>query len=82
MEVHLSPDIQAKLEQLSSDTGRSKDEFVQDAIAGYFDELARTREMLDSRYDDAKSGKVRMIPSDEVEAHFAAQSRAHRSRRS
>lgn len=82
MEVHLSPDIQAKLDQLASDTGRSKDDFVQDAMAGYFDELARTREMLDRRYDEAKSGKVRMVPGDEVEAHFAAKSAARRSQRS
>ena len=81
MEVHLSPDIQARLDQLASDTGRSKDEFVQDAMAGYFDELARTRETIDRRYDEAKSGKVRMIPGEEVEAHFASKSTAHRSRR-
>lgn len=68
MEVHLSPDIQAKLDRLASNTGRSKDEFVQDAMAGYLDELARTRNMLDSRSDEAKSGNVRMIPADEVEA--------------
>jgi hypothetical protein len=30
-------------------------------MAGYFDELARTREMLNSRYDDFKSGKVKPI---------------------
>lgn len=82
MEVHLSPDIQAKLDRLASDTGRPKDEFVQDAMAGYFDELSRVREMLDSRYDEAKSGSVKLIPGDEVEAHFAAKSAAHHSRRS
>jgi predicted DNA-binding protein len=81
MEVHFSPDIQARLDQLASDTGRSTDEFVRDAMAGYFDELARTREMLDNRYDELKSGKVKPIPANEVEAHFAAKSAAHRSRR-
>ena len=34
------------------------------------DELAVTREMPNSRYDDIKSGKVKLIPGDEVEAHF------------
>ena len=82
MEVHLSPDIQAKLDRLASDTGRAKDDFVQDAMAGYFAELASVRETLDSRYDDLKSGKVKPIPGNEVEAHFAAKSAAHRSRRS
>lgn len=82
MEVHLSPEIQTKLDRLASDTGRAKDEFVQDAMAGYFDELASVREMLDKRYDELKSGKVKPIPGDEVEAHFEAKSAAHPSRRS
>ena len=82
MEVYLSPEIQAKLDRLASDTGRAKDEFVQDAMAGYFDELASVREMLDKRYDELKSGKVKPIPADEVKAHFEAKSAAHPSRRS
>ena len=51
-------------------------------MAGYFDELASVREMLDKRYDELKSGKVKPIPGDEVEAHFEAKSAAHPSRRS
>ena len=82
MEVYLSPEIQAKLDRLASDTGRAKDEFVQDAMAGYFDELASVREMLDKRYDELKSGKVKPIPGDEVEAHLEAKRAAHPSRRS
>ncbi len=68
MEVHFTPDIEARLNQLAAETGRSKDEFVQDAMAGYFDELARVRETLDGRYDDIKSGRVRLIPGDEARA--------------
>jgi hypothetical protein len=30
-------------------------------MAGYFDELAQIRGMLDSRYDDLKSDKVKPI---------------------
>jgi len=45
---------------------------------GYVDELAETRQMLDSRYDDIKSGKVKLIPGDEVEAHFREKSAARR----
>ena len=52
MEVHFTPDIEARLNQLATETGRAKDEFVQDAMAGYFEELAQVRGMLDSRYDD------------------------------
>ena len=61
MEVHLKPDLQAKLVQRAAETGRPADELVEEAIAGYFDELAQVREMLDSRYDDLKSGRVRPI---------------------
>ena len=81
MEIHLTPELQAKLDRLASETGREKNEFVLDAMAGYFDELAQVRETLDSRYDDLKSGKVKPIPGDEIEAYFAAKSAAHRSRR-
>jgi predicted DNA-binding protein len=61
MEVHFTPDIEARLDQLATETGRARDEFVQDAMIGYLDELAQTRKTLDSRYDDLKSGKVKPI---------------------
>ena len=34
---------------------------MQDVVAGYFDELAQTREMLIDRYDNLKSGRVKSI---------------------
>src|ERR1035438_8851385 len=58
MEVHFTAEVQAKLERWTSETGRPANELLQDALAGYFDELASTREMLNSRYDDLKSGRV------------------------
>ena len=61
MEVHFSPEVENRLEQMARDTGRHSDELVQDAVIGYFDELALARDMLDSRYDDLKSGRVQMI---------------------
>ncbi len=61
MEVHFAPDLQDKLDKLAIETGRPPGELVEDVVAGYLDELARTREMLDSRYDDLKSGKVKPI---------------------
>jgi predicted transcriptional regulator len=61
MEVHFAPDLQAKLDQLANETGRPTPELVEDVIAGYVDELAQTREMLNSRYDDLKSGRVKPI---------------------
>jgi hypothetical protein len=47
-------------------------------MAGYFDELARTREMLNSRYDDLKSGRVKPVSRDGLVAHFREKSAAAR----
>jgi len=81
MDVHLNnPDIQAKIDRWVADTGRSPDELIEDAMAGYFEELTQTREMPDSRYDDLKSGKVKPIPGDEVIARLREKSAARRSR--
>lgn len=66
MEVHLAPDVQAKLDQMARDTGRRFDELVEDAVVGLFDELAYTREMLDRRYDDLESGRVKPIDGEEA----------------
>ena len=75
MEVHFKPDVQAELERLARESGRvNADELVQDVVQGYFDELAQAREMLNSRYDDLKSGRVKPIPGDEVEAYFREKS--------
>jgi len=74
MEVHFSPDVEAKLERLAADTGRPANELLQDALAGYLDELAGTREMLDSRYDALKSGRVKPTSGDEVKARLRVRS--------
>jgi predicted DNA-binding protein len=79
MEVHFTPEIQARLDRLAAESGRPKDELVQDAMPGYLDELERTRGMLDSRYDDLKSGKVKPISGDEVIARLREKSAARRS---
>jgi len=72
----------SQLEQWTSDTGRPAEELVEDVMAGYLDEMAQLHATLDSSYDDIKNGKVKLIPGDEVEAHFAAKGAALRSRRS
>jgi predicted transcriptional regulator len=61
MEVHLRPETESRLQELAAKTGRAPDELVEDAMAGYLQELTETREMLDSRYDDIKSGRVKPI---------------------
>jgi hypothetical protein len=78
MEVHFAPDLQAKIDQLVIETGYAPDKLVEDAMAGYVAELAETREMLNSRYDDLKSGRVKPIAGDEIEAYFREKSAAAR----
>ena len=79
MEVHFAPGTEKKLKDLAAQSGRkTADELVQDVIEGYFDELAQTRTMLNDRYDDLKSGRVKPLPGDEVEAYFRDKSAAAR----
>jgi hypothetical protein len=77
MEVHFTPETEKKLKDLAAQSGRA-DELVRDVVEGYFDELAGARDMLNSRYDDLKSGRVKPIPGDEVEAYFREKSAAAR----
>jgi len=79
MEVHFTPDVQAKLDQMARDAGQHPAEVIEDAVIGLYDELAHTREMLDRRYDEMESGKVKPIPGDEVEAYFREKSAAARA---
>ena len=69
-EVQFEPAVQAKLDRIARESGRVAAELVQDAVAGYVDELAGTRDMLDSRYDDIKSGKVKLIDGEEAFARL------------
>ena len=79
MDVHFTSETEKKLRDLAAQSGRATaDELVRDVVEGYIHELAQTREMLNSRYDDLKSGRVKPIPGDEVEAHFREKSAAAR----
>ena len=79
MEVHFSPETEKKLQELAALSGRTTaDELVQDVVAGYFDELAQTREMLTDRYNNLKSGGVMPISGEEIVAHFRGKSAAVR----
>lgn len=81
MEVHFTPDVQAKLDQMARDTGRRSEELLEDAVIGLYDELAFTRDTLDRRYDDLESGRAKPIPGDEVFARLRAKSAARRAER-
>lgn len=66
MEVQFTPDLQEKLDQMARDTGRRSDELVRDAVMGFFDEFAFTREMLERRYRDLETGRVQPVDGEEA----------------
>jgi predicted transcriptional regulator len=41
MQVHFTPELEAKLEQSAAQQGRNPDELVQEVVARYFDEESR-----------------------------------------
>jgi hypothetical protein len=73
MEVHFTPEPERKLTGLAAQSGRGLDELVQDVMAGYADDFAETRPMLDSRYDDINSGKVKLMDGEEAFARLHQQ---------
>jgi predicted DNA-binding protein len=74
MEVDLNPELEKRLNDLAMQTGRPAAELVRDAVSDLVDELAGTRTLLDRRYDDIKSGKVKLIPGVQIEAYFREKS--------
>jgi predicted transcriptional regulator len=80
MEVQFTPDVQAKLDQMARDTGRRSDELVQDAVTGFFDEIAFTREMLERRYRDLETGRVQPIDGEEAYRRLIAKTEERRRR--
>jgi hypothetical protein len=51
---------------MARDTGRPSEQLLEDAVIGHLEELSRTREMLDSRYDDLEAGRVTPIDGEEA----------------
>ena len=61
MEVHFTADLEKKLNDVAARTGRRADELVQDVVSDYVEAATGIREMLNRRYDDLKSGRVKPI---------------------
>ncbi len=61
MEVHFKPETESRLTELASKSGRTADDLVEDALAGYLAEVAEIREKLDGRYDEIKSGQIKPV---------------------
>jgi predicted transcriptional regulator len=79
MEVNFRPETESRIQELAAKTGRAPDELVEDAMAGYLQELAQTREMVDSRYDDLKSGRVKPVDGEKVFADLRRKSEQRRA---
>jgi predicted transcriptional regulator len=80
MELRLRPETESQLQELAAKTGRAPDELVEDAMAAYLQELAQTREMLDGRYDEIKSGRVKPVDGEEAFAALRRKSELRRTR--
>ena len=80
MEIQFTPDVEKKLTELAAESGRGPDELVLDALAGYWEEVSGTREMLNRRYDDLKSGLAKPLDGEEAFARLMAKTEAQRNR--
>jgi predicted transcriptional regulator len=80
MEVNLRPEIESRLQELAAKTGRTPNDLIEDAMAGYLQELSQVREMLDSRYDDLKSGCVKSVDGEEAFTNLRRKSEERRAR--
>jgi predicted transcriptional regulator len=79
MDVQVSPETAKKLNELATSSGRAPEEIVEDALAGYLEEIAAVRQTLDSRYDDLKSGRVKPIGGEEALRRLRQKSDRRRS---
>lgn len=61
MEVRFKPETELRLLELASKSGYSTDDLIEDAMAGYLTGTAEIRIMLDTRFDDIKSRRVKPI---------------------
>ena len=82
MKVNFRPETESRLQELAAKTGRAPDDLIEDAMAGYLQELAQVRETLDSRYDDLKSGRVKPVDGEEAFARLRGKREDHRTGRS
>jgi len=80
MEVHFKPETEARFQELAVLSGRAPDDLIEEVVAAYLVILAETRETLDSRYDDIKSGRVKPIDGDEAMALMRRKSEARRAK--
>jgi predicted DNA-binding protein len=79
MEIHLRPETESRIQELAAKTGRATGELVEDAMAGYLEELAQTRAMLDRRYEELSNGSVKSVDGEEAFSSLLRKSQERRS---
>jgi hypothetical protein len=80
MKVQVSAETAKKLNDLTASSGRALNHIVEDALAGYLDDVAVVRTTLDSRYDDLDTCRVKPIDGEEFFRQLRARSQRRRSR--
>ena len=80
MEVNFRPETESRLQELASKSGRKPSDLIEDAMAGYLQEVTQVREMLDGRYDDLKSGRVKPADGEAAFAKLRQKSKERRAR--
>ena len=80
MEVNFRPETESRLQELASKSGRPPSDLIEDAMAGYLQELSEVRTMLDGCYDDLKSGRVKPMDGEEAFAKLRQKSKERRAR--
>jgi predicted DNA-binding protein len=74
-----NPEFERALSDLAQKSGRAADDLIEDALAGYFEELEELRGALDARYDELKAGGVRLIGAETAVNTLRAKSEERRS---
>ena len=81
MEIQLKPETEAQLRELESESGRPAQELIEDAMSAYLAEVAGLRRVIDARYDEVKSGRVKPIDGEEVLKRLRSKSKQRRDGR-
>jgi predicted transcriptional regulator len=58
MEVNLTADAEKKLLDLAATTGRGTDDLIEDALAGYYEDVLHTRQHIEEGYLQAERGEL------------------------
>ena len=80
MSIRITPEHEARINELARQTGRDNTEVLGEVIDSYFEELARINATLDRRYDEIKSGKVKTVSGDEALERLQRRSEERRAR--